>query len=57
MNGKITPKPPVQKLGSTSDITTMSPLVAKNTTHYYAMTAINSLGIESSFSEIIQYMP
>jgi hypothetical protein len=40
-----------------SDITIMTPLVAKNTTHYFAMTAINSLGIESSLSDIFQYIP
>ena len=42
---------------TTSDINTMAPLVAKNKTHYFAMTAINSQGIESSLSEIIQYIP
>jgi hypothetical protein len=40
-----------------SDITIMTPLVAKNMTHYFAMTAINSQGIESSLSDIVQYIP
>ena len=42
---------------TTSDINTMAPLIAKNTTHFYAMTAINIHGIESSLSEIVQYIP
>lgn len=40
-----------------SNIAIMTPLVANNTTHYFAMTAINSKNTESSLSGIIQYIP
>jgi hypothetical protein len=41
-----------------SDIAILTPLVGSNTTHYYAVTAINTQNIESSLSSpIAQYIP
>ena len=42
---------------TSADIATITPLVVNNMTHYFAVISINSLGVESSLSEIVQYIP
>ena len=42
---------------TSADIATITPLVANNTTHHFAVASLNSLGVESTLSEIVQYIP
>ncbi len=42
---------------TSADIATITPLVANNTTHHFAVVSLNSQGVESALSEIVQYIP